>query len=199
MDVKVYPGILKGTVQAPPSKSLAHRALICAALSDGECLIHGISGSKDMDATIGCVEALGAKAGRKGTDAVITGIFANNTDTNVIAADASADKALLDCYESGSTLRFIILVACALGAQSTYYEKGRLPERPIDIYTRELSDKGITFDYHNTMPFTTTGKLRGGTFRVEGNISSQFITGLLFSLPMLDEASTITLIEPIEI
>ena len=81
MDIKVYPGVLNGVLQAPPSKSLAHRALICAALTDGESVIHGISGSKDMEATIGCVEALGAEARRAVSDLYMKGIFSGSHQT----------------------------------------------------------------------------------------------------------------------
>ncbi len=181
MDITFLPGRLSGKVRVPSSKSVSHRALICAALAEGTSFVRDITMSQDIYATIDTLTELGASFDVQ--DGVI----------KVQGISTPAEKAELRCSESGSTLRFIIPVACALGAQSTYYGKGRLPERPIDIYTRELSDKGITFDYHNTMPFTTTGKLRGGTFRVEGNISSQFITGLLLALPMCSEDSEIVL------
>lgn len=192
MDIKIYPGKLKGTVQAPPSKSLAHRALICAALSDGVCTIHGISGSKDMDATIGCLETLGAKAVRSGNDTVITGIFAKAPDER---AGESKNGRVMDCVESGSTLRFLLPVAAALGADVDLTGRGKLPERPMTPLADELKKKGITFgpDGRDHLPFSISGKLGSGTFTIPGNVSSQYISGLMFALPLLEGGSDIVI------
>jgi len=186
MDITFLPGKISGTVRVPSSKSVSHRALICAALAEGTSYVRDISMSQDIYATIDTLTELGASFEVKENLIIVKGI------------EKPSEKADLRCNESGSTLRFIIPVACALGTESTFFGKGRLPERPIDIYTRELSDKGITFDYNNTMPFSVKGKLTGGTFRVEGNISSQFITGLLLALPMCSEDSEIVLTSPLQ-
>ena len=186
MDITFLPSSLCGSVRIPSSKSVSHRALICAALAEGTSFVRDISISQDILATMDTLTELGASFDVKENVIEVHGI------------SSPSKKAELRCNESGSTLRFIIPVACALGAESTYHGKGRLPERPINIYTRELSDKGITFDYHGTMPFTTKGKLKGGTFRVEGNVSSQFITGLLLALPLCSEDSEIVLTSPLQ-
>jgi len=186
MDITFIPSKLGGKVRIPSSKSVSHRALICAALAEGTSYVRDISISQDILATMDTLTELGASF---------------ETGENVIKVcgiSKPSEKAELRCCESGSTLRFIIPVACALGTFSTYHGKGRLPERPIDIYTRELSEKGITFDYHNTMPFTTSGKLKGGVFHIEGNVSSQFITGLLLALPLCEEDSEIILTSPLQ-
>lgn len=187
MDIRITPAKLSGNVSVPSSKSYAHRALICAALAEGSSVISGISMSKDIEATISAMNALGADCRELGGGKIaVTGI------------SRAADKAVIDCNESGSTLRFIIPVAAALGADTEFHGRGRLPERPIDIYTRELSRKGISFDYDRTMPFSTSGQLESGTFEVEGDVSSQFITGLLFALPLLKGDSVIKLTSRLE-
>ena len=185
MDVRISPSVLKGHVEIPASKSCAHRALICAALSDGVSHLTGVSMSDDIYATIGAMTALGASFEVNGTDVTVTGI------TSV------PEKADIDCCESGSTLRFIIPIAAALGADSIFRGRGRLPQRPIDIYKRELSAHGVTFT-EPEMPYSITGKLKGGRFEMEGNVSSQFLTGLLFALPLLEVDSEIVLTSKLE-
>ncbi len=187
MDIRITPAKLSGSVTIPSSKSYAHRALICAALAEGSSVISGINMSKDIEATISAMNALGADCHETGEGKVaVTGI------------GRASKKAVIDCNESGSTLRFIIPVAAALGADTEFHGRGRLPERPIDIYTRELSRKGISFDYDHTMPFSISGKLDSGIFEVEGDVSSQFITGLLFALPLLKGDSVIKLTSHLE-
>ncbi len=195
MDIKVYPGKLTGAVQAPPSKSLAHRALICAALSDGESRIRGISGSKDMDATIGCIRALGARVERAGTECRIRGIFADAQDPsgNGERPAAAKEEPVLDCIESGSTLRFLLPVAAALGAESSFTGRGKLPERPMTPLADEMKKKAVEFlpDGRDHLPFRIRGKLQPGRFTIPGNVSSQYISGLLFALPLLEGNSEI--------
>lgn len=181
MDLTIIPGKLSGEVNIPASKSISHRALICAALANGTSDIRNITMSEDIQATMDVLTELGASFKINGNCITVTGI------------DTPAENAVLRCNESGSTLRFMIPVACALGTVSEFQGKGRLPKRPIDIYTRELSDKGVIFDYNNDMPFTVSGKLTGGEFHVEGDVSSQFITGLLLALPLCPEDSVIKL------
>ncbi len=185
MNIQIQPHKLMGTVKIPSSKSIAHRMLICSALSKGVSQISGISFSKDIEATISVLKAFGADFQKSEDTVSVTGI------------SSCPPVATADCNESGSTLRFLIPVAAALGIETTFTGKGKLPQRPITPYIREL--KSIDFhDYQNTMPFTISGKLQNGTFSLEGNISSQFITGLLLALPLLQKDSEIILTSPLE-
>ena len=187
MNIQIQPHKLIGTVRIPSSKSMAHRMLICASLSKGTSEISGISFSKDIEATISVMKALGAGFEIHDNTILVTGITQR------------PEKALADCCESGSTLRFLIPVASALGTETTFTGQGRLPQRPITPYLRELAKKGIDFhDYQNTMPFTVSGQLQSGNFELEGDISSQFVTGLLLALPLLREDSEIMLTSPLE-
>lgn len=185
-NVTINPKRLKGKLNVPPSKSVAHRLLICSALAQGESVVENISLSEDIMATINSLEQLGAKITLNGNIATVKGITTVNS------------SALIDCNESGSTLRFMIPVVAALGVNATFKGKGKLPQRPIDIYINEFSKKGIEFDYYNTMPFSLKGKLKSGIYSVEGNVSSQFITGLLFALPLLESDSEIRLLSKLE-
>ncbi|MEG0614814.1 MAG: 3-phosphoshikimate 1-carboxyvinyltransferase [Oscillospiraceae bacterium] len=186
MDVKIIPSRLFGAVETPSSKSVAHRMLICAALCDGTSKISGVTMSKDISATIGALTAIGAKIDVFGGEITVKGI------------SLPQENADIDCIESGSTLRFLIPVAAALGINARYFGQGKLPERPITPYLRELSQKNISFNYNGTMPFTTSGKLSSGEFCLEGDISSQFITGLLFALPILQGNSRIKMLSPLQ-
>ncbi|MBR1862944.1 MAG: 3-phosphoshikimate 1-carboxyvinyltransferase [Ruminococcus sp.] len=188
MDIRICPGRLSGKVTAPPSKSVAHRMVIAAALAPGRSEIEGLAPSDDIKATMNAMAALGAdiKYDQDRCRAVIEGI------------KTIPDSAVIDCCESGSTLRFLIPVAAALGTTATFLGRGKLPQRPITPYLQEFPAHGVSFDYNYTMPFTVKGRLRGGKFRIGGDISSQFITGLLFALPMLEEDSEIVLTSRLE-
>lgn len=187
MDIRITPSKLEGTVNIPASKSYAHRSIICAGLSEGVSVIKNVTFSKDIYATIQAMQAMGAEFSVSGDEITVRGISGN-----------IPDKAVIDCNESGSTLRFIIPVAAALGINAEFVGRGRLPQRPVTTYIRELSEHGITFDYNNTMPFSINGKLTGGRFYIEGDVSSQFVTGLLFALPLLPEDSEIIMTSKLE-
>ncbi|MDY2670126.1 MAG: 3-phosphoshikimate 1-carboxyvinyltransferase [Anaerovoracaceae bacterium] len=186
MDIIVYPGTLNGTVKAPPSKSLAHRALICAALSDGLSRIDGISESEDMRATIRCIEALGASVKQEGSMAEVTGIYAQGAQTG-------RENAEFDCGESGSTFRFMLPVAAAAGVSGEFTGRGKLPQRPVTPLADAMKANGAIFlpNGRDQMPFEINGRLLPGDYRIPGNISSQYISGLLFALPLLDGDSRI--------
>ncbi|MBQ8961052.1 MAG: 3-phosphoshikimate 1-carboxyvinyltransferase [Ruminococcus sp.] len=186
MDVRITPSRLSGTVKIPGSKSAAHRAIIAASLAKGTSVLTNVTMSKDIEATMAAMTALGAKFSAEGGCVRVTG-----------SGGGSAGKCTIDCNESGSTLRFIIPIAAALGAEAEFLGRGRLPERPIDIYKRELSHHGIRFT-SSEMPYRITGRLTGGTYEVEGNVSSQFITGLLFALPLVKEESKIIMTSHLE-
>lgn len=180
------PSHLKGTVTIPPSKSLLHRALICAALARGTSSIHHFGLSEDITATMDCLTKLGASFKIKGDTVLVNGIA------------TPPDAVNLQCEESGSTLRFLIPVASAFGINAVFHGKNRLVERPLDIYQTVLSEHGIKVDYSGNLPFQIAGTLRPGIYQVNGNVSSQFITGLLFALPLLEETSRIEVLPPFE-
>lgn len=189
MNAKIIPTRLQGIVNAPSSKSLSHRYVIAAALSDGVSVIRNVTDSKDISATVDAMTALGAEISKNGSELTVKGIFSGKS---------RPDSADIDCCESGSTLRFIIPIAAALGTASVFRGRGKLPERPITPYVREFVGKDVTFDYNNTMPFSISGRLSGGEYNLEGDISSQFITGLLFALPLCAEDSIIRLTSPLQ-
>ncbi len=187
MKVTITPSKLIGRVNAPSSKSFSHRALIAAALAGGVSEISNISPSEDIDATADAMSALGARIFREGRTYTVIGI------------KVPAANAVIDCRESGSTMRFIIPVAAALGCGCEFRGKGKLPERPITPYIREMGKNGAVINKkEGVMPFTLNGKLRGGEYLLEGDISSQFITGLLFALPICGENSEIRLMSRLE-
>ena len=186
MNIKITPSKLVGTVKIPPSKSVAHRLIICAALSEGASEIENVYPSKDITATMEAMRAFGAKIDFSGTKAVVRGI------------EKPAEKAVIDCCESGSTLRFIIPVAAALGTATEFHGRGKLPERPITPYLEEFPKHGVLFDYKGTMPFSISGKLTAGEYKISGGISSQFITGLMLALAIADGESEIVLTSRLE-
>ena len=188
-NVLLKPFSARGEINAQPSKSDMHRAIICAALSKGESVISPIILSDDILATINCIKALGAdvKTDKNNKELVING-----------SGMFSKKDPVLYCNESGSTLRFMIPVAAVSGLGASFERKGRLSQRPLDIYTCVLPEhKAELFCDENGL-LKVKGKLSGGTFEVPGNISSQFITGLLFALPLLKEDSDIILSSKLE-
>lgn len=161
--------------------------LIAAALAGGVSEISNISASEDIDATVGALAALGAKIFREGNTYTVMGI------------KTPAASAVIDCRESGSTMRFIIPIAAALGCSCEFRGKGKLPERPITPYIRELGKNGaVITKTEGVMPFVMNGTLKGGDYVLEGDISSQFITGLLFALPLCSGNSVIRLASKLE-
>lgn len=185
--VKITPKKLTGKVCAPPSKSAAHRAVLCAALSSGVSQISNLSYSQDILATLSAVESLGAKKMIDGSTATITGLCKVDELNNVE----------INCNESGSTLRFIIPIALAIGGKFSITGKGRLLSRPLDDYYKIFDLRGISYRKENDRIYFD-GKLTGGTYELSGNVSSQYITGLLFALPLLCEDSEIVITTPLE-
>lgn len=185
--VIITPKLLKGSVTPPPSKSQAHRAVICAALANGVSRIFPFKMSNDMKATIGAVQALGART-------LLSSDILSVDGTNTL----SNNSAKIDCLESGSTLRFLIPVAAAKGINTVFSGRGRLPKRPIGPYIDCFPEKGVRCETGGGLPLKISGKLQNGTFSLPGNISSQFITGLLLALPMLGGNSTVKLETPLE-
>ena len=189
MTVTIQPGPASGSLRAIPSKSAAHRLLICAALADGATFVRCDKESQDIAATIRCLTGLGAVITRRGEGYHVT----------PIDRDHIPKPCALDCGESGSTLRFMLPVVCALGAQGTFHMAGRLAQRPMEPLATQLRAHGCTITprpAEDQMDFS--GQLTPGAFTLPGDVSSQFISGLLFALPLLEEASTLTITGPVE-
>lgn len=178
---------LAGAVTLPPSKSAAHRAILCASLAKGVSHLSNFRFSQDMEATCRAVQALGVKTRLTGNTLIVDsrGLF-------------SPKQAVLDCGESGSTLRFLIPVAAAGGVCAEFTGKGRLPQRPIGVYLDCLPKAGVSCRTEGGLPLKIGGTLRPGVFSLPGDISSQFITGLLLALPALGGDSQILLTSPLE-
>ena len=175
MTVTVNTDALSGVIPAIPSKSYAHRMMICAAFSEEPSRIFCTSGSEDILATIRCLNAMGASITYE--DGVIEVIPVNRT--------ALPSSASMDCGESGSTLRFLLPVACALGIDGEFVMHGRLSQRPLSPLYEELIRHGAVLAQQGTQPFLISGRLSDPDFSIAANVSSQFISGLLFALPLM--------------
>ena len=178
---------VSGEVTVPPSKSMAHRALICAALAQGESTLSNVAFSQDIEATIRALRAFGAKIEPLGGGRVrVRGM-----------GMPRAPRGPVDCGESGSTLRFLIPLAALTGGPVRFVGRGRLMERPQTVYRDLFHDKGIRFT-QDAEGITVEGRLRPGDYAVDGDVSSQFITGLLLALSLLDGPSTLSVRPPFE-
>lgn len=173
MDIKIMPSKAVGEITAPPSKSLAHRALIFGALSE-KSVIKNVAFSKDIEATLNCLKSLGASVLVNENTVTVGGLDFKNIPEN----------AKLPCFESGSTLRFFLPLCMAAGKKITLYGAKRLFERPLTVYSEIAKEQGIEF-FKTEDRVTVCGNLKSGEYSVAGNISSQFITGLLIALPLL--------------
>lgn len=180
MNVTVTPSRGVGTMVAPPSKSMAHRALICGALA-GNSTVRRLAYSKDVEATLGCLRALGASVSAQDDTVTLSGLDLR----------AVPDGASLFCNESGSTLRFLIPLCMLAGKPVILMGSERLFERPLTVYETIAKEQGIHFTREHDR-VTVCGTLHSGEYTVPGDISSQFITGLLFALPLLSGDSTLT-------
>ena len=188
MQVEIKPSVLHGTVTAPPSKSMAHRLLIGAGLSEGESIVRRLAFSEDVKATIDCLTALGAEIKLDGDTAFVKG-----TD----ARKGIGKTAVLRCNECGSTLRFFTPLCMLSGEERMLTGSPYLMTRPMDVYERIACEQGIRFERASDH-LTVQGTLQSGAYEVAGNISSQFISGLLFALPLLNGDSEIHLLPPVE-
>ena len=175
-----------GRIAAPPSKSMAHRAVLCAALAKGTSHLHHLAFSKDISATLGAAGRLCARVTTGENDAVVEGLG------RFLSVDAP-----VDCCESGSTLRFLIPLASLTGQEVTFTGRGRLMERPQSVYKTLYQQQGLRFE-QGADRLTVEGALTPGEYELAGNVSSQFISGLLFALPLLGGTSTLHLIPPVE-
>lgn len=191
--VKITPGKLAGEIIVPPSKSLSHRAVIAAGLSKGTSVVDNIIFSEDITATCKAMEALGVSITRQ-----------NNGDGTVKLTITGSEslhvkKDVIDCSESGSTIRFFIPIALTEQNNVTFTGRGKLVTRPLKEYYNIFEEQGIRYSTtEGALPLNVNGKLRAGNFKIAGDVSSQFITGLLFTLPLLDGDSEITITKNLE-
>lgn len=186
MNTKVTLKNIGGSIAAIPSKSDVHRALICAALADRQSRVDFACSSQDIDATVSCLNSLGAKIEKDEHGALVTPI------------KEVKKNALLDCGESGSTIRFMLPVAAALGAQAEFTGRGRLSQRPLGPLADVMIKNGCSLSDLEKFPIKTQGKLIGSEYIIRGDVSSQYITGLLLSLPIFGKGGKIRVIPPIE-
>ena len=186
MDITIQPGKLSGNVNVIPSKSMAHRLMICAAFADNPTTLICPDTNRDIKATADCLRALGAKIQR-------TDLGYEITPAKQIPAGA-----FLNCCESGSTLRFMLPVVGALGVKATIKMEGRLPERPLSPLWEEMERMGCSLSRPTSNTILCQGKLKSGTYTIAGNVSSQFITGLLLAFDLMDSPCVLNITQKIE-
>ena len=189
MDITIQPGILSGTVSAIPSKSQAHRYLICAAFADQPTKLICPETNQDIEATADCLRLICQNISRTDYGYDITPCR---------YTDKPADTLYLNCHESGSTLRFLLPIAGALGRDVVFELEGRLPQRPLSPLWEEMQRMGCHLQFISENRLHCTGQLRAGDYYMDGGISSQFITGLLFALSLLEDDSRIHILGKLE-
>lgn len=192
MDARINPHELHGVVRARPSKSVAHRAIILAALADQPTFVACDSSSQDIDATIRCVSALGARISRSRTGYFIV----PRNHREAVATDR--EQLYLDVGESGTTLRLFLPIICALGESCSIVGHGRLAQRPLSPLYEELSKKGSSLSAQGHFPLMVHGHLRKSCFTLPGDVSSQYVSGLLLAAPLLNTHFELTVREPME-
>ncbi|KUH58457.1 3-phosphoshikimate 1-carboxyvinyltransferase [Tractidigestivibacter scatoligenes] len=195
MDVTIHPAPLHGTIPAIASKSMAHRLLIMAALCPGTTDINCNATSKDIQATVSCLEALGARIASTRLGFRVNPLPGTSATDNIRQAIPGAH---LDCGESGSTLRFMLPIVAALGRGGSLDGHGRLADRPLSPLYEELVCHGVTLSTRGKLPLEVSGTLLPGRFSIPGNVSSQFVSGLLMAAPLLSAPSEIVVTEPVE-
>ena len=190
MTLTIEPGFAEGVVTAPPSKSLAHRVLICSALSGRPCTVENMAWSDDILATLDCLTALGAKVEKQ--------ISRRQSAVTIDGADifTAAGPVTLPCRASGSTLRFLIPVVLALGRPAVFTGEASLFARPLDYYEQLCRTQGIFWEKGPDF-LRVEGRLEPDAFEIPGDVSSQFVTGMLLALPLLGGQSEIRLLPPI--
>ncbi len=186
MQIRIEPGTLRGTAAAPPSKSMAHRQLICAALAEGESTVRPIELSEDILATMDGLRALGAEIRQEENGLRVKG-----------CRPADADSTVIPCRESGSTLRFLLPMCLLNGKEMTLTGSERLLSRPLDVYERLCADRGFRME-RTPAGLRVQGKLTPGEYTVRGDLSSQFLTGLAYALSLLREESVLRILPPVE-
>ena len=186
MDITIHPGKLRGNIRVIPSKSQAHRYLICAAFSDTQTTLICPETNRDIEATADCLNALGATITRA------------RRGYRIIPIQQVPETAILNCCESGSTLRFMLPIAGALGVDAIFQLEGRLPRRPLSPLWEEMERMGCRLSRPTENTIRCEGKLRAGAYSIDGSVSSQFITGLLFALSLIGGNSTLAITGKLE-
>lgn len=192
-NVKLIPNELHGDISIPPSKSMCHRAIICAGLANGRCYLENIEYSDDINATINAMRAFGVSINKQENS--------NNKDSFEVIGTEKIDivNNVIDCCESGSTIRFLIPISRVSKDKVTFVGKGKLVERPLDIYYNIFDEQEVIYSNDDgKLPLSIKGGLKPAIYRMKGNISSQFITGLLFALPLLEGDSKIIITTELE-
>jgi 3-phosphoshikimate 1-carboxyvinyltransferase len=189
MIAEIKKGIASGSIVAPPSKSFAHRLIICAALADGKSVIRDVEPSNDIDATLDCIRALGADVSFEGKNIHINGLGSKIMTKRRELPDIS-------CRESGSTLRFMLPISLLCGGARILGTE-RLIERGIGVYEQIFASRNVDFTFKKE-EILLHGNIEGGVYKIAGNVSSQFISGMLFALPLLDKDSVIEVLPPFE-
>ena len=186
MDITIHPRSLRGDIRIIPSKSQAHRLLICAAFADQPTQLRCPETNRDIEATADCLTALGAE------------ILRTDSGYTVFPAKQIPKQAELNCYESGSTLRFMLPIVGALGVDATFQMAGRLPQRPLSPLWEEMERMGCILSRPTADTIRCCGKLKAGEYVIDGGVSSQFITGLLFATALMEGESKITITGTLE-
>lgn len=186
MDIIIKPTKLRGTVAAIPSKSQAHRLLICAAFAEHETRLRCPDTNRDIEATADCLRALGAE------------ILRDAGGYTVFPVQSLPATAVLPCRDSGSTLRFLLPVVGALGVDATFQLEGRLPQRPLSPLWEEMERMGCTLTRPTECTIRCQGKLNSGVYTISGGVSSQFITGLLLTFPLISGESQLEITGKLE-
>ena len=220
MRVKIEKSTAEGAVIAPPSKSLAHRLMIACALSQNGGKVVGISDSEDMAATIDCIKALGITSQKNGDTVTFkrerentetdennsktqgfandgNGVYANGKNNVYAVGDCLKNAKVFDCRESGSTLRFFLPIAAAFFDKAVFVGSKRLLERGVEVYEKALGEKGVKVVCDGEK-IVLSGRLGSGIYTLRGDVSSQYVSGLLFALPLLCGDSEIRVLPPVE-
>lgn len=189
--MKISSQHLEGTIVVPASKSLSHRAIIAASLAKGKSAIHNLSFSEDIEASIEAMRELGAQISKKGSSLLVFPFEERNKDSYEI-----------HCRESASTLRFLIPLSLVQERKVRFWGRGKLPQRPLDLYFPIFQQNGISYQKaskeETNLCLSVEGQLKAGLYSIPGNVSSQFITGLLFTLPLLKGDSELLITEELE-
>lgn len=220
MRVKIEKSTAEGAVIAPPSKSLAHRLMIACALSQNGGKVVGISDSEDMAATLDCIKALGITSQKNGDTVTFkrerentetdennsktqgfandgNGVYANGKNNAYAVGDCLKNAKVFDCRESGSTLRFFLPIAAAFFDKAVFVGSKRLLERGVEVYEKALGEKGVKVVCDGEK-IVLSGRLGSGIYTLRGDVSSQYVSGLLFALPLLCGDSEIRVLPPVE-
>lgn len=190
MDITITPGALRGKIRIPPSKSMAHRLLICAAFAKTSSDLICPEINDDIAATAACLNRI--------CHAVMRTDYGYDICPYQCEGDCGPDSVYMNCHESGSTLRFLLPIVGALGMDTLFELEGRLPQRPLSPLWEEMERMGCKLSRPTENTISCTGKLRPGHYRIDGSVSSQFVSGLMFALPLIDGETSLEITGKVE-